>query len=109
MDSKQLELMLKNYAKASDLEDLAKRMEKCEKKSKKAKENSKKAIKKAKKLKEKFKDLSEKLSELDKRKVDFSIFDEEINNLKNLIAQLVSSGKEIKMPVITPQFISKEV
>lgn len=33
-------------------------------------------------------------------KVDCSLFDEEIERLKNLINQLASSGKEISAPIV---------
>lgn len=43
------------------------------------------------------------IEHLKKHKVDQSIFDFEIEAIKNLINQLGSSGKEIKVPVITQQ------
>lgn len=52
----------------------------------------------------------EELKGLFKNKVDYSIFDEEMERLKNLINQLSSSGGEIKQIVSTgPSISSKEM
>lgn len=55
------------------------------------------------------KDIAELKSNM-KNKVEYSLFDEEIQNLKNLINSLSSSGNEIKVPIVTgPSISSKEL
>ena len=105
--------LLSNYLKKSDFDDLLKRLEKCEKKAKKAKDGVKKLEKKNKKWKPKWKQMEKDIEELKglvKNKVDYNIFDEEMERLKNLINQLSSSGGEIKQIVPTgPSISSKEM
>jgi hypothetical protein len=79
---------LDNYAKKSDLENFNKRLERCEKKVRKAKDNANRALEKSEEVQSKVSDLNKAVEEHKKlisNKVDFSVFDEEINNLKNLI------------------------
>ena len=53
----------------------------------------------------------EELKSLFGNKVDCSLFDAEIEALKNLINQLASSGKDIKAPIVQsgPSISSKEL
>eukprot|EP00347_Sterkiella_histriomuscorum_P001908 403370209 len=96
------------------LNDYLKRLEKCEKKSKKAKDLSKKNAKKHKKWKPKWEHMQKDIEDLKKlmnQKTDQSLFDEEIDRLKNLLNQLASSDKDISAPIIQsgPSFSSKEM
>jgi predicted nuclease with TOPRIM domain len=98
--------------KKSDLDALLKRMDKCEKEAGEAKESSHKCIKKMKKWKPKWKQMEKDIDELKKlmsNKLDCSLFDEEIDKLKNLINSL--AGKELKTPLIAsgPSISSKEL
>ena len=98
--------------KKSDLDSLEKRLEKCEKKTKKAKDNSKKCLGKVQKWKPKWKQMEKDIEELKKlmgNKLDCSLFDEEMEKLKNLINSL--AGKDIKTPIIStgPSISSKEL
>lgn len=53
----------------------------------------------------------EELRNMLKDKVDCSLFDSEIEQIKNLINQLASSGKEISAPIVQtgPSISSKEL
>ena len=100
--------------KKNDFEDYLKRLEKCEKKSKKAKDMAKKSQNKIKekikpKMKEMQKDIDE-LKELMKNKLDCSLFDEEMERMKNIINSLNSSGGDPKPIIPTgPTLTSKEI
>jgi chromosome segregation ATPase len=89
--------------KKSDMESLLKRLEKCEKKSKKAKDTASKCEKKHKKWKPKWIQMQKDIEELKAllgNKVDYNVFDEEMEKIRDLINSLASSGKEIKAPII---------
>jgi len=87
--------------KKSDLENLTKRLEKCERKSKKAKDNSKKNLKTIEKWEPEWEQMEKDIEELKKlmsNKIDCTLFDEEMDKLRNLINAL--QGKDIKTPLV---------
>lgn len=100
-------------ADANLLNDYLKRLEKCEKKAEKAEDKAEKGLKKIKKWKPQWKQMQKDIDELKKRllsKTDQALFDEEIDRLKDLINQLVNSGKDIKAPIVTgPSLSAKEI
>jgi DNA repair ATPase RecN len=101
IDMNELEKLLGDYMKKSDMDDWLKRLEKVEKKAKKAKDMGKKSLKKLGKWKPIWKQMLADIEELKNKKVDQSIFESEIESIKELISQLASSGKDIKMPIST--------
>ena len=103
IDMSELEKLLSDYLKKSDMDDWLKRLEHAEKKAKKANDKAKKSLKKIIKWKPIWKEMHkdiEDLKALMNQKVDQSLFDQEIDSIKDLINQLASSGKDIKMPLI---------
>jgi chromosome segregation ATPase len=102
-DMASLNKLLNDYMKKSEMDDILKRLEKVEKKSKKAKDMAIKCDKRDKKWKPKWKQMEKDIDELKammSNKTDCSLFDSEIEKLKDLINQLASSGKEIKAPIV---------
>jgi hypothetical protein len=98
--------------KKSDLDALMKRLEKCEKKSKKAKDLSQKSLKKLKKWKPVWIQMQRDIEELKKlmgNKLDCSMFDEEMQKMRDLINSL--QGKELKTPLVQagPSMSSKDL
>jgi predicted nucleic acid-binding Zn-ribbon protein len=85
VDMDSIHMLLNNYMKKSDFDDFLKRLGKLEKKHKKWKPKWKKMEK----------DIDE-LKKLMKTKVDSSLFDEEMERLKNAINSISSSGGEVK-------------
>lgn len=88
IDMSELEKMLGDYLKKSDMDDWLKRLEKVEKKAKKAKDMGKKSLKKFKKWKPIWKQMQQDIEDLKAlmgQKVDQSIFDSEIDAIKDLI------------------------